>query len=181
MYCLILTFVIIGLFGTLPDEEIQFRSDGNGIWAFSKETAKPVWSREGLLYRERYDRSVGKEMYDFPSRAFVESEEQEIPMLCKHGRLYGILSKYPPRSRLGLVDVDKRTGNVLVALDLETEGQLVFLIDSATLIYDGKRQNRFQAIRSLDGDVLTVETIDGTLIGIDVSTGCVAQGASANP
>lgn len=189
MNCLIRIFVIFGLFvladdshpTPLPQGEgtkvfagegmnVRFRSDGNGIWAFSEQTGKPVWSRDGLLYRERYDRNVEKEMYAFPSRAFVESEDREIPLLYKHGRVYAILSKRPPRLS-AQSDFDELAGNVLIALDAETEGQLVFRVDSAALIYDGRKQERFNVIRSLVDDVLTVETIAGAVLAIDVSTG----------
>ena len=126
---------------------IAFRSDGNAVFAVNAD-GKPVWSNTGLLFRERYtpelERFVG----------MPKPLRDDVPMLQRFGRLHVILEKSlsAPTS-----------GNVLVSLDLATQGKLVFRRDSG--------RTKFVRFVLLVGDTLTVERADGTTLTLDVATG----------
>ena len=129
---------------------VTFRSDGNAVFAVSA-TGKPMWSETGLLFRERYtsaaERCAGR--LSATQRPF----RNDVPMLQRFGRLHVILEK----------TFEPTDGNVLVSLDLATQGKLVFRRDSG--------QTRFVRFVSLVGDTLTLELADGSTLLLDVATG----------
>ena len=137
-------FAAVGF--TAERSAVAFRSDGNAVFAVGAD-GKPVWSETGLLFRERYtptfERSVAKPR---PLR-------DDVPMLQRFGRLHVILEK----------SFEQSGGNVLVSLDLATQGKLVFRRDSG--------RTRFVRFVSLVGDTLTVERADGSTLSLDVATG----------
>ena len=136
---------------TTNGEGVVFRSDGNAVFAVSAADGQPVWSQTGLLFRERYtptfERSAVKSLRK------KQPFRNDVPMLQRFGRLYVLLEKSPE-------SVD---GNVLVSLDLATQGKLVFRRESG--------RTRFVRFVSLVGDTLTVECADGSTISLDVATG----------
>jgi len=75
-------------------------------------------------------------------------------MLQRFGRLHVILEKSL---------IEPASGNVLVSLDLATQGKLVFRRDSG--------RTKFVRFVSLIGDTLTIERADGTILTLDVATG----------
>ena len=145
----IVPVVILSLFAlsgfSAEGNNITFRSDGNAVFAAAAD-GKPVWSETGLLFRERYTSEFKPSVTKKPFRG-------DVPMLQRHGRLHVILEKSPESTR----------GNVLVSLDLATQGKLVFRRDSETV--------RFVRFVSLAGDTLTVERDDGSTLVLDIATG----------
>ena len=130
---------------------IAFRSDGNAVFAVDAE-GKSVWSNTGLLFRERYT-----PMFERPVVKFSAAQKPfrgDVPMLQRFGRLHVILEKSL---------IEPASGNVLVSLDLATQGKLVFRRDSG--------RTKFVRFVSLIGDTLTIERADGTILTLDVATG----------
>ena len=126
---------------------VTFRSDGNAAFAVSAD-GKPVWSATGLLFRERYTPEL--ERFEGAPKPFRD----DVPMLQRFGRLHIILEKSL---------IEPTSGNVLVSLDLATQGKLVFRRDSG--------RAKFIRFVSLVGDALTIERTDGTTLTLDVATG----------
>ena len=129
---------------------VTFQSDGNAVFAVNAE-GKPVWSATGLLFRERYSPMSERAAAEFS--AMKRPLRDDVPMLQRFGRLHVILAKSP----------EPTDGNVLVSLDLATQGKLVFRRDSGTAT--------FARFVSLIGDTLTIEHTEGTMLTLDVATG----------
>ncbi len=131
---------------------VEFRSDGSAV--FAVKDGKPVWSDDGLLFRERYTPVFERTAVKAASKP--QPFRADVQILQKFGRLYVILEKTS----------EPVGGNVLVSLDLATEGKLVFRRDS-----DRDRTSRFVRFVSFVGDTLTVELADGATVSFDVATG----------
>ena len=148
VFYLMSAFAVSGL--AAEGNDITFRSDGNAVFAVDTG-GKPVWSKTGLLFRERYTPAFERSAIKFSTtqRPFRD----DVPMLQRFGRLHVILEKSP----------EPANSNVLVSLDLAAQGKLVFRRDSGTV--------KFVRFVSLIGDTLTVERADGTTLTLDVATG----------
>ena len=145
VFLFILVFTVSGY--AAERMEVAFRSDGNAVFAFDVN-GKPVWSETGQLFRERY--TLELERISEGLRPFRD----DVPMLQRFGRLHIILEKSP---------IGPMSGNVLVSLDIATQGKLVFRRDSGRI--------RFVRFVSLVSDALTVEHADGATLTLDVATG----------
>ncbi len=153
IYCVLFLITLASSGFVAAEESVRFQSDGSAVFAVDTTTSKPVWSDDGLLYRERY--SIDVERLSELERRRVRPI-RPVPMLQRHGRLYVILEKTTAPNR----------PNVLVSLDIQTEGKLVFRRDSVH-----GRPVRFVRFVSLIGDDLTVELADGSTTVWDVATG----------
>ena len=148
--CVLLFFTVSGF--AAEWNGIVFHSDGNAVFAVDADDKptwnKAVWSATGLLFRERYTPELER------FAGMPKPLRDDVPMLQRFGRLHVILEKSltVPTS-----------GNVLVSLDLATQGKLVFRRDSGTA--------KFVRFVSLIGDTLTIERTDGTTLTLDVATG----------
>jgi len=144
-----LLLFLIPVSGLLAERNtVTFRSDGNAVFAVDAD-GQPVWSKTGLLFQERYSSKRSATRFSKTSQPFRD----DVPMVQRFGRLHVILEKSP-----------EATGsNVLVSLDLATQGKLVFRRDSG--------RTRFVRFVSLLGDTLTVECADGATLSLDVAVG----------
>ncbi len=141
------------------ETRVLFRSDGNAVYAMDASSNRPAWSEDGLLFRERY--APGYPNEEEPSDVGVP-EFVETPMLSRHGRLYVLLDKYPRKPE---------QGNVLIALDVPSQGKLVWRLDAARPVR--RHDGRFRQIEKLEGDTLHVLADGERTILIDVATGTI--------
>lgn len=182
---------------TSSGETVRFLSNGNAVYAVDAATGRPVWSDDGLLFRECYDPLFqDDEETDSTERIVPTSDGAGVPMLIRHGRLYVILEKrlenhaeINPNERPGPDEPSKvrDLDNVLVALDLRSQGKLVWRLDSTMVLRDDRV--RWVGFRSLDGDLLGVETTvvktapddeKPPVIFVDVASGTLVENRDNN-